>query len=114
MTYDALSRLTRRTLPVVTYPLRNEGIPKSFYNGDTLSTATYPRLLRNASNGLTIAADTETFTYDARGAIRTANNHDALVSRSYYDNGLIRDETLKVRDYNGADFTKHVPGRLRV
>ena len=65
-------------------------------------------LRKNASQGLTIAADTETFTYDATGAILTANNHDALVSRRYYPDGLIQAETLKVRDYTANDYSKHV------
>ena len=82
MTYDALNRLTQRVLPTLSYPAVSDlGIPKEQYNGDSLSTSPYPRLLQNASKGLTIAADTQTFTYDELGAIRTANNGDARVSR---------------------------------
>jgi RHS repeat-associated protein len=110
MAYDALNRLTRRTLPPVSYPARTgQGIPAvATSNGDTLSTKPYPRLLTNASGGLTILGDTETFTYDERGAIRSANNGDARVTRAYYDNGLIKAETLAVRTYDGSDFSKHV------
>jgi len=110
MTYDALNRLTRRVLPTVTYPTRNQGIPFSQYNGDPLSTSPYPRLLKNVMEGLTVAADTETFAYDEAGAVTGANNGDARVSRRYYANGLIQAETLKVRDYTGSDFSKHVYG----
>ena len=109
MTYDALNRLAQRVLPTLTYPARSDlGIPAQQYNGDTLSTSAYPRLLKNASGGLTIAADTQTFTYDELGAIRSANNGDARVTRAYYVNGLIKAETLAVRDYASGYFSKHV------
>jgi hypothetical protein len=110
MSYDALNRLTQRTVPAVSYPARSGmGIPFiAANNGDSLSISPYPRLRKDSANGLTIDGDVETFSYDVMGAIRTANNGDARVSRTYYSNGLVHAETLKVRNYSDSSFATHV------
>ena len=95
MQYDALGRLKERHVPEVTYP----GFTDLFH---------FPLFNEDGQAGLTIAADVETFTYDAMGNVRTANNGDARVSREHYPNGLLETETQRIRTYAGADFDQHV------
>ena len=59
------------------------------------------------------ASDTATFTYDTLGNALTANNFAARISRTYYRNGALRADTLRLAlDYLPAqDFTQHVYGQ---
>jgi RHS repeat-associated protein len=113
MRYDALNRLTRRIVPGVSYnPLSvdNEFPPQTtdpmrfpLFGTD----ANWNPTIRNTGGaGLVIKADTSVFTYDSTG-MRTADNGDARVSRSYYPNGLLRTEVQRIRTYVGADFSQH-------
>src|SRR5258706_3283815 len=52
-------------------------------------------------------ADTQTFTYDSLGNIRTARNSDARVTRTYFPNGLLNNDNLIIRTVQGWDSTKH-------
>jgi YD repeat-containing protein len=113
MRYDALNRLTRRVVPRVSYnPLSvdNQFPPQTtdpmrfpLFGTD----ANWNPTIRNTGgSGLVIKADTSVFTYDSTG-MRTADNGDARVSRSYYPNGLLRTEVQRIRTYVGADFSQH-------
>jgi RHS repeat-associated protein len=99
MTYDVLNRILQRALPAVT--------------GATW--ATNITLLHNDPDhgtyyGLSIPAQTDTFTYDAMGRILTATNLDARVKRSYYPNGLLDTDSSWIQTLNRDDWTKHVYG----
>ena len=88
-----------RIVPPVVYPESTvylETIPFSFP-------------LYAAGPGLTIAADTATFRYDAVGNMLKANNRDAWISRGYNPNGTLAGDTLFVRWWLGAD-TAHTYG----
>ena len=56
--------------------------------------------------------DTALFTYDASG-MRTANNPYARISRTYYSNGALHTDTLRLAtDFVPAqDFTQHIYGQ---
>lgn len=115
MDYDTLNRLTARRSPQVHYLERREGIPTqsaaSSHDGATVS---YPQYPNDASTGYLVGGDTALFTYDAMSQIIAADNHDAHVTRSYYPNGLLRDETLQIRTLaellSGGDFATHSYG----
>lgn len=89
MTYDALNRLTQRILPQVLIP------------EETFDNAGFPRY----TNGLRIAGDTETFSYDSLGNITRANNRDAKVARQYTSAGLLIRDSLFVRAYDSTSTT---------
>lgn len=60
-------------------------------------------VLRNGTN-------MATFTYDSTG-MRTANNPAAQISRSYYPNGALKTDTLRIATADwGTDFGVHVYG----
>lgn len=90
--FDALNRLTKRILPDVA----------------KLDSAGFPRYT------LPSFADTLTFTYDAVGNLLTANNHDALIHRTYNLNKTVQTDTLWIRAYadtgNYQGFGFHVYG----
>ncbi len=105
MSYDILNRLATRTVPTVTYPVLTEvGINARHFQGDS---TTYPRLLRNAQNGLTIVGDVESFTYDLMGRILTATNGDAIVTRAYFPNGKLETDRQQIREYATSNFNTH-------
>ena len=62
------------------------------------------------ANPIEVAGDGDTLTYDENGNMQSAHNGDARVSRSYYPNGALRTDTLRVRTMTGADFSRHVYG----
>jgi len=52
----------------------------------------------NSGNGrYRVAADTESFGYDEMGRITSATNANALVTRTYFANGLLASERQRVR-----------------
>ena len=118
--YDATNRLTRRIVPQVSYSSVGCG---SFYTvGCSFS---FPRY---DGSSVCIDADTSRFTYDAEGNMRTAYNSYARVKRSYYRNGLLETDSLRIRTYRspaptgclgtvasdaptpGSEFNQHVYG----
>jgi RHS repeat-associated protein len=99
MGYDALNRLTTRTLPAVSYTSRPSNIPDP-YTGDP-----YP--------AYQIPAEMHTFTYDALGQLLTADNADARIKRSYYPGGLLETDTLRIQTVARNDWTRHVYGIRR-
>lgn len=108
--YDAMNRVQTRLVPQVTYKHQTVGIA-TFSPVPTSANPPYPRL--PIAVGVTavpdtvIGASTETFSYDALGNLLTANNDDAQVERAYFANGLLQNETLRIRTYAGNDFTAH-------
>ncbi|MHB1330059.1 MAG: RHS repeat domain-containing protein, partial [Gemmatimonadales bacterium] len=111
MIYDARNQLLSRSIPMVSYAERKAGIYDIVAQAGTRplpsGNLSYPRLNKDANNGLTIASDVERFAYDAMGRDTLAINGDAIVHRRYYLSGLPRDEVDSVRTYAGSDFTKH-------
>jgi RHS repeat-associated protein len=108
MAYDALNRLTARSLPQVFYPDRIEGIARD--SGRSTMNTHYP-WLPNSGNGYVILAEQHTFTYDSLGNVRTAHNPSARVGRTYTTSGLLTAETLYVRTVapidEGGTFALH-------
>jgi RHS repeat-associated protein len=122
MDYDAIGRLTHRRTNPVQYHARNQGIaqrefikawePEVYSNG----VPPYPWYPNDGSTGYRIAGDTARFAYDGSGNLLRADNRDAWVRRSYYPNGAMRGDTLKIRTLAelsaGGDSTSHVYGLL--
>jgi RHS repeat-associated protein len=110
LSYDALNRLSTRTLAVVTYQKRNLGVA-NLGPGQHPRNVPYPRypiaLGVTAVGDTVIGGTTESFTYDVMGNLLTAQNDDAQVQRTYFSNGLIDTETLRIRAYGSGDFTAH-------
>jgi RHS repeat-associated protein len=82
MTYDALDRVATRVLPAVSYASRNSNITSP-------PQAPYP--------AYQIPVETQTFTYNTLGEMETANNPFARISRSYFPNGLLNADTLRIQ-----------------
>jgi RHS repeat-associated protein len=96
LVYDQLGRLVQRNVPAKAYPkvtFLNIGFPLAYYG-----------------QGITLPADSQSFTYDAVGNMLTANNHDALISRAYDPADRLVTDTLRIRTWDGSDFSKHVYG----
>lgn len=81
MEYDVLGRLRERIVPAVSYATESGAI------------IDFPL---GHSSGLTLAADTATFTYDVMGNMLSATNQHAAVSRVYTLDGLVAFDTLDV------------------
>jgi RHS repeat-associated protein len=117
MQYDALNRLTSRSLPEVHYGSRYAGIPYQYGTGvGTCSTSvlefqrTYPSQPNDGACGYRIPADVQTFGYDALGNLIIADNADTQIRRSYYTNGRIETDSLRIRTTDGNDFSSHAYG----
>lgn len=100
LTYDLMDRLTTRVTPQVFYPRESyEG--ETFPHTDRWSSSRFP-------TGVTIPADTATFSHDAAGNMLTAYNIAAQVERTYNLDGSARTETQRIGTYaNSRDFSKH-------
>ena len=105
MTYDALNRLTTRSIPSVTYGRRStQGIANVALL--VIGRRAYPYYPTNpVDSSLTIPGDVETFGCDALGNLTRADNGDALVRRGYFPTGQIRVDTLIIKTYTGRDTT---------
>jgi len=97
MSYDALNRLSLRRLPGDSFPSDTSAIHNDMGSG-----------LPRSYDPYVILPDTQTFTYDSVGNIRTARNGDARVTRTYFPNGLLASDNLVIRTVQGWDSTKHV------
>src|SRR6266498_650033 len=103
MTYNALNQLATRVLSQVTYQSRPTGI--QIQNNGWLWTAPpYPAYV--------IPSETHTFTYDAAGRLLTADNADAKVKRTYYPNGLIQTDSLRIQTVARDNWETHKYGLL--
>jgi RHS repeat-associated protein len=109
--YDALNRPFRRTVPQVVYPSRSgQGI--ATISLGNVGQKNYPWFPNDSiNNGLIIAASVDTFVYGPQG-LTYARNPDAIVRRTYYPNGLLKDDTLVIATLETRDTTTHVYGLL--
>jgi RHS repeat-associated protein len=114
MTYDGLGRLTRRVTPGVTYGdttkvayayTADRGVwvfPR--FRPDAYGNHTVENVPGGTTGGITIAADTATFTYDRAGNMLTAINRDAKTRRTYFPGGALKADTQEIRNYAGSTF----------
>jgi RHS repeat-associated protein len=106
--YDALNRRVQRTLPLKEYA-RDTTLAFILLGHETLAPVPdYPNC--PDGTGYCIPADTATFGYDRVGNLTLANNGDAQITRAYNQNGTLAVDTLRIRAYNGGDFSQHVYG----
>lgn len=125
MVYDRLNRLARRIGSAVHYPGRFAGIPTESYAFAMGTGRPYPWYPTNPPLDcwqtpscfsdstqwkLDLPADTALFTYDVMGNILTADNADAHVKRSYFNDGRAKTDSSWLRTWYGNDFTQHVYG----
>lgn len=109
--YDKLNRVLTRIVPATIGTKLD-----SMYLCCNSSGQSFWRVYPLYANGvvLTLPADTNVFTYDADGHVTTANNGDALISRTYFPSGLLQTDTLRIRTWAavnaGGNFTAHVYG----
>ncbi|MEP7000722.1 MAG: hypothetical protein ABI969_09600 [bacterium] len=52
---------------------------------------------------LVIPGEVSTFTYDLTGGVATAINHDAKITRTYYPNGALKSDELKIAVVDSAN-----------
>lgn len=122
MTYDRLNRLRQRAVPSVTYYGRFQGIATYATNAGAFhpypwfpTSAPYECAVTIACYSdstqwtFTIPGDSEVFTYGSMGELLTADNADAKVKRTYFNDGRVQTDTLRVRNWNGTTFG-HVYG----
>jgi len=109
MTYDAMNRLLTRAVPAVTYDSVRRSI--ATFGLPNLENPPYPFYPNTADGQYRIAADTESFAYDETGRITSATNANALVTRTYFANGLLQSERQRVRTLapldSGGSFGLH-------
>jgi RHS repeat-associated protein len=102
VTYDALNRPLTKTMPAKSYAARPAGICSNVSCPDSPN-PTYPQYDLSSAGHLTVAGETSTFTYDpATGAVQTANNPAAAITRSYYRNGDLKTEEQHLRTVAGT------------
>jgi RHS repeat-associated protein len=110
MAYDAVNRLVRRYVSPRVYLAESIGMGN--HTGSLQWMHDYPMYPNNGGTGYTVAAQVDTFAYDAASRMIMANNGDAKVSRTYYPNGSIKTETQKVRTLADptacVNYTDHV------
>jgi RHS repeat-associated protein len=109
--YDALGRVTKRTVPEARYG------PECLPEGP--SCFNFP-LRPNAPSAYVVPAEVTDLRYDLMGRMVYAQNGDAVVQRSYYPDGLLKTDTTRLRTYAGAEtsvygtaYTYDVLGRVR-
>jgi RHS repeat-associated protein len=100
-TYDELNRVVRRVVPRRAFPhtdcLGHPTGPLTGAGTDCLiSVPLYPNL---AGDSVEVPADTSVFGYDVAGNPVQADNRYAQVHRSFFPNGLLQRDTLRMRDY---------------
>ena len=99
MQYDALNRITRRIVDSVSYAPATKEV-RLLQNNARVGGWTFPYYPAPAAGTrLAFAADTSTFTYDQIGNLRSADNHDARVHRTYYANGLLKLDSVSIRTW---------------
>jgi RHS repeat-associated protein len=114
--YDAANRMTERR-NVTTYPVSM--VPWAPDSTIMPSGVGFPALGASFPfySGLNLAfpVDTMRYTYDVNGNMLTANSFDARIKRSYYPNGAIATDSMRIRTYNATstpddDFVQNVYG----
>jgi RHS repeat-associated protein len=94
--YDAAGRPLLRRVPEVTYGGSTCGAL-----GNCRRFPFYP----NDGTGLTIPGEYTLFRYDAAGNLVYAENRDAVVARTYYPGGALKEDSLRLRDVEGMAIT---------
>jgi RHS repeat-associated protein len=113
LAYDALNRLTTRTIPSDTTAKDSVGMGAIRLRYYDVSGKRYPWFPSDAAGDYIVAADTEAYQYDPASRIIYARNGDAIVRRGYYAGGLLRTDTTVVRGIgNRSDSTSHRYGIL--
>lgn len=118
MSYDRMNRLKRRIIPGVTYaPILELGIAAQDIRGCHIP---YPRYVADSNNdqcfnpapdsSLRIPGDTALLTYDLMGNLIAADNADAQIRRTYFNDGRVKTDTLRIRTYLNSDFSQHIYG----
>jgi RHS repeat-associated protein len=92
MEYDLLGRLSKRWTSAVTYESQTGALDSLPYY----------------SSGLTIAADTVTYSYDVLGHPLTIDNRYAQITRTYTLDGLITTDQQALKNYGSSSFGTHV------
>jgi RHS repeat-associated protein len=95
MTYDALNRVSSRSLPAVSISLPNSEI----FPATGVNTLPY---------SYSWTADNQTFQYSPGGQVSVATSKDATVARVFHASGRIVAETLGIKSTNRA--TTHLYG----
>jgi YD repeat-containing protein len=94
MKYDALNRLTERTIPAKSYA--QSGCAPFTH---LICTYQFPLYSNGSGGSLLIPADTQRFSYHPTGTLSEARNRDAIVRRGYFPNGQLRADTMRMRAY---------------
>lgn len=117
MAYDALNRVVSRTSGAVIYPVeRCHGCVSNYMN---VAPPRFPYFGQLGKFGaldtnVTIYNDVATFSYDPyTGGMRTADNRDARVHRTYYPNGALKTDSAWIAVYNrwetpGDPYSRHL------
>ena len=100
MRYDALGRLTRRTVPERVYSRACDGIALN------LSCEPFPRF-PNHGDGYKVNEEWSHYRYDQAGRQVYAENADAIVQRTYYPGGALRTDSTWIRGAEGMDYTAY-------
>lgn len=112
LTHDALNRLKQRVTPAVVYSVWRPMAYSETWNFPYFRAAASGGLtvINDGTYGLTIAGETETFSYDAADNLLTADNSAARTRRGYNPNGSLSGDTLIIFPYVGTDTTLHIYG----
>jgi len=104
--FDALNRLVLRAAPRTAYPRTScAGHVPGPVIGDPSSCLYHAPYFPNiVGDSLEIPADTVVFAYDSAGNMVRADNRYAQVRRTYFVNGLLATDTLRVRNYIDGAF----------
>ncbi len=104
--FDALNRLVQRVVPRAAYPRTDcTGHANGPVTGDGVSCGYLTPYFTNLlGDSLLIPADTLLFAFDSAGNMVRADNRYAEVRRSYYLNGALATDTLRLRDYSDNAF----------
>ena len=104
--FDPLNRVVLRVIPRTAYPRTScAGHYPGPVIGDPSSCLYHTPWFPNIpGDSLEISGDTLAFGYDSAGNMVRADNRYAQVRRTYYLNGLLATDTLRVRNYVGTTF----------
>jgi RHS repeat-associated protein len=110
--YDTLSRPVRRVTPAREHAAEGRYIWAT-YNGTVMGSDVYPAFPNTAAGSFLIPGDTTVFRYHPlSGALIAADNRDAQIRRTYYPNGALKTDTLRIRTWaeiaEGGNFNQHV------
>lgn len=103
--YDSIGRKTSEWSGITEVDFWNYDLAGNHVSGgrelgnDVLTYDPLNRVIKRA-NG----PDSATYTYDITGGIRTANNLDAMVTRSYFPNGAVKGDTLSIANTGRTSF----------